>query len=445
MVMLDKSEDLAAASDSTGADKAGLKITSTKKKAVAKSTSSGSRAKGAGKKPGRGKTRRKRQVDSKVKSAQKTGAGARTRQARPYPAAPFEESLVLADAIQKFAAGEKVRRLTLLKQMDRSPTSSSTQMLITNSSKYGLTTGSYAADWIELTKDGKAASSPDADRISKLPAQFKLAIENTDPFRVLYEEYKNKKLPSHDVLKDVLREQGVPEEHISECVDTFIVNSKFLGLLQTIAGSEVLVSIEQLLDEGAGSGKSSAVVTSSAAAMRSAVLDSGSKTKWENVCFYISPIGDEDSEIRKHSDLFLSSIVEPSLEEFGLIVVRADMIGEAGMITSQVLEHVMRAKLAIVDLSWHNPNAFYEMAIRHACKLPIIQVCRRADRLPFDVNQVRTVVIDTTDIYTFTPRLETYRSEIASQVRAVLKDPIANSNPLTVFFPGFEVNIPREK
>jgi hypothetical protein len=95
--------------------------------------------------------------------------------------------------------------------------------------------------------------------------------------------------------------------------------------------------------------------------------------------------------------------------------VRADKIGEPGMIPGQVIEHIMRAKLVVVDMSYHNPNVFYEMALRHACRLPIVQISRKADRLPFDVNQMRTVVIDTTDIYALVPKLETYRSEIATQ------------------------------
>lgn len=317
------------------------------------------------------------------------------------------------------------------------------QMLITNSGKYGLTAGSYTAEYFALTDVGRVASAPQADRHAKLSAQFKLAIEAIQPFQILYSEYKNKKLPAHDVLKDVLTDDGVPQERILECVDTFIVNAKFLGLLQTIAGSEMLVPIEQVLDE------SRATVTATKAG-GVAVSTHGAdgiapKTRWSKVCFYISPIGDDDSEIRKHSDVFLSSIVEPALREFGLEVVRADKIGQGGMITSQVLEHVMRSKLAIVDLSWHNPNAFYEMAIRHACKLPIIQICRKADSLPFDVNQIRTVVIDTTDSYSLVPRLETYRSEIATQARSALNDATENSNPLTVFFPGLEVTIPKEK
>ena len=35
-------------------------------------------------------------------------------------------------------------------------------------------------------------------------------------------------------------------------------------------------------------------------------------------CFYITPIGDEGSEERKHSDLFMGALIEPPLAQFGL-------------------------------------------------------------------------------------------------------------------------------
>jgi len=164
--------------------------------------------------------------------------------------------------------------------------------------------------------------------------------------------------------------------------------------------------------------------------------------QWHKSCFYITPIGAEDSEERRHSDMFLSSLIEPALLGFDLEVVRADKIAQPGMITSQVLEHVLRARLVIADLSFHNPNVFYEVALRHATKLPVVQICRRKDGLPFDVNQVRTISLDTTGIYTLIPKLETYRSEIATQVRAAL-DGQGSSNPISVFFPGFVVTIPK--
>ena len=143
---------------------------------------------------------------------------------------------------------------------------------------------------------------------------------------------------------------------------------------------------------------------------------------WILSCFYISPIGAEGTEVRKHSDLFLNSIVEPALRDFDLTVVRADKIGELGMIMLQILEHLLKAKLVIVDLSFHNPNVFYELAIRHASKLPIIQLIRKSELL-FLCYEVCTIEIDTTDIYSLVPKLETYRSEIATHVRQALTNP----------------------
>jgi hypothetical protein len=377
----------------------------------------------------------------KPKQKGRTAVTKRTRTPRPYPASSFSDALPLAEAIHKIASGEKVRRLTLLKQMNRSPTSSGTKMLITNSGKYGLTTGSYAAEWLELTQVGKVASASESASREKRQAQFDLAIKGVAPFALLYEKCVGKKLPSHDVLKDMLSEAEIEVEDPAECIDTFVVNTKDLGLLQTIAGAETLVSIESVLDD-LGAIRLNRVAIPAGVGSSGADHLTASSRDWSKVCFMVTPIGDDESEWRKHSDLFLSSLVEPAMKEFGLQVVRADRIGEAGMITAQILEHVMRAKLVIVDMSFHNPNVFYEMALRHACQLPVIQIIRKCDRLPFDVNQVRTVVVDTTDIYTLIPKLETYRSEIATQVRAALADGQTTSNPISVFFPGFKVTIP---
>ncbi len=263
---------------------------------------------------------------------------------RPYPASSFEDARPLADAIMRIASGEKVRRLTLLEKMDRTPTSSSTQMLITNSSKYGITKGSYAAEWIKLTDDGKLACDITIDPKKRLSTQFKLAIENIPPFQILYKEYVGKKLPAHEVMRDALAESDQKIPDFKECIDFFVVNAKYLGLLRPIAGAETLVSIEQILDESA--------ITES---LPRATAEIGStvafldpiQNNWDSVCFYVAPIGDENSETRKHSNLFMESLIEPAIKGLGLNVIRADKIAEPGMITANVLEHLKKARLVI--------------------------------------------------------------------------------------------------
>lgn len=381
-----------------------------------------------------------------TKSVRTTAEHSRQRgPARSFPASSFAESLTLATAIWQFAAGERVRRLTLFDSLDKSPESGPSRQLITNSTRYGLTTGSYAAEYLELTPIGSIASNPDSPLADRLQAQVDLGIKGIPPFAALYENYKGKKLPGHAVIKDFLKDHGVPEADAQECIDTFIVNAKGLGMLRTISGAERIISTEQLLEEAQRGtpiepeAPGAPVALATAPVVRSRVPGATARpaSEWSSICFYVTPIGREGSEERQHSDLFLSSIVEPAVAEFGLQVVRADQIGKPGMITAQIIEHLVKARLVVADLSFHNPNVFYEVALRHACRLPIVQLTRAADPIPFDLDQFRTVQVDTTSIYTLVPRLESLRSEVANQIRRALSDPADVDNPLTVFYPAF--------
>jgi len=132
----------------------------------------------------------------------------------------------------------------------------------------------------------------------------------------------------------------------------------------------------------------------------------------------------------------LGTFIEPALQSFNLKVVRADGIDKPGIITKQVIEHIIRSRLVIVDLSYHNPNVFYELALRHMMRLPIVQIICKADNIPFDINQMRTVVIDTTDIFTPVPKITSYQSEISSQIRRALENADSVETPISTYFPG---------
>src|SRR5215472_13179804 len=90
-------------------------------------------------------------------------------------------------------------------------------------------------------------------------------------------------------------------------------------------------------------------------------------------CFVIAPIGPKDSDIRKRSDQVLKHIFKKALAE-KFEVIRGDNIDEPGMITLQVLRAVQESDLVIADLTGHNPNVLYELAVRHAMEKPIIHV-----------------------------------------------------------------------
>jgi len=357
---------------------------------------------------------------------------------RAFPTCSFEDALVIANAIQQFSVGEPIRRITLFDHLKKSPESSASRALITNSAKYGLTKGNYQSELIELTDDGKIASSDELSPREVARARVKLGIQSIAPFNFLYEKFAGNKLPSRAVLSDALTESGVAESLLEEAVDTFIVNAKFVGVLKALSGAERLISVDHLLDSipSTPGGTPAADLSASTVATQS-----NSSTAWDAVCFYITPIGSEDSEFRQHSDLFLSSIVEPALEPFKLKVIRADMIEKPGFITKQIIQYLLKSRLVIADLSFHNPNVFYELAIRHAARLPTVQITRSKDVIPFDVNPSRTITIDCSGIYTLVPQLETYKSQIAAQVRSALDDPSSVDNPISIFWPSMKIEL----
>ena len=321
-------------------------------------------------------------ISSKTDTADHSQPGVK----RNFPSLNFEEALALPLAIQQFASGQKVRRLTLFENLGKAPDSGPSRQLVTNSAKYGLTKGSYVAEHLELTPDGRTATNPDVPKRDQRAARFRLAIENIAPFKSLYERFKGNKLPAQAVLRDALLDSGYSEDESNAAIDLFLVNAKFLQLLRTIGGAERLLPIEHIIEElPAASDSQHRPALSPTVGSGPTAPGSASTSEWSKVCFYISPIGALDSEHRMHSDLFLGSIIEPAMEELGLNVIRADQIGKPGMITSQVLEHVLKSRLVIADLSFHNPNVFYELSLRHVSRLPTVQVIREADPLPFDL------------------------------------------------------------
>lgn len=359
------------------------------------------------------------------------------RSQRSFPASTFEEPLDFAKAVYQIGSGQSVKRLTLFDQLGKSPESGASRQLIINSGKYGLTKGGMQAENIELTSDGYKAVDDQVDDRERAKVRAQLAILNIEPFQKLYEKFVGNKLPAHAVLIDAAKDAGIDAHHAAEAVDTFVVNLRFVGLLRMLSGAERIISLDMML----GDMPQVTPTLSRQTTSHSTSIVTSEHAQFDSTCFYIAPIGEEGSEPRKHSDLFLGTIVEPAMEPFKLKVVRADAIDKPGVITRQIIEYIMRSRLVIADLSFHNPNVFYELALRHAVKLPIVQLVRSVDRIPFDVNQMRTIHIDTTDIYSFAPRIETYRAEIANQVRRALEADHIVDTPISIYFPNLSVNL----
>lgn len=110
-------------------------------------------------------------------------------------------------------------------------------------------------------------------------------------------------------------------------------------------------------------------------------------------CFVVGPIGGDESDDRIHADWLLEEIIEPVFKDnfTDFSVTRADKISNPGQITSQVITTLLDADLVIADLTTLNPNAFYEIGIRHTIQKPIIHMHLEGQSIPFDIAPFRSI------------------------------------------------------
>lgn len=115
------------------------------------------------------------------------------------------------------------------------------------------------------------------------------------------------------------------------------------------------------------------------------------KIKGCDICFIITPIGDDGSITRKKTDGLIDNVIKPVCGKLNLKAIPAHEIDKPGSITNQVIQMIMDAKMVIANLTELNPNVMYELAIRHAAKLPVICLAEEGTKLPFDITTERTV------------------------------------------------------
>lgn len=120
-------------------------------------------------------------------------------------------------------------------------------------------------------------------------------------------------------------------------------------------------------------------------------------------CFVIMAIGEQivddttvtSASLRsKYDDLIKEAILKarPSLE-----VIRADDVSLPGTITTDIITRLMHSNYVVADVTFPNPNVFYELGLRHACRSGTIIIKDKAGpRVPFDIAHLRYVEYENT-------------------------------------------------
>jgi hypothetical protein len=152
----------------------------------------------------------------------------------------------------------------------------------------------------------------------------------------------------------------------------------------------------------------------------------------EKLCFAIMPIGGQQDgerrEVRRRSDQILREIIRPVAEGLGYKTERADEISQPGSVIHQMVSYLRNAELVVADLTGHNANVFYELAIRHMAGKPVVSIIEEGEDIPFDVAQLRTIEVDHND----NDSIERCKNHLERQIRSVEQKPEASSIPVVV-------------
>lgn len=152
-------------------------------------------------------------------------------------------------------------------------------------------------------------------------------------------------------------------------------------------------------------------------------------------CFVIGPIGAPDTDIRLWSDDIFHNLVEPVASENGYKAFRIIDASRPGDITAQIIEALYKSDLVVADLTGHNPNAFYELAIRHSTGKPFIHMSDNTSSIPFDISPLSTVEIRSNG---FAATKITFE-ELNKHFQSVINDEAVFENPVSRYQSRVEI------
>lgn len=357
------------------------------------------------------------------------------------PRRTLEQAIAVAKILHDAYAGKGASWEQLAQALDLKTTNNNFKYLVWSAQAYGLVIKDEKKEF-SLSEVGRKIVAPMYDGEDS-EGQSK-AVMTPALLSKFFTDYNGHPLPGAAHFPNVLESKyDVPRDRAEEAIETITKNGEFAGILEHPSdGASPIVRISGVAQASGARAESVSQSASDQGLPASPVNQD--QHDWSKTCFYITPIGEEGSEARKHADMMLKHLLEPVLATAKFRVVRADKIERAGIITQQVLEYLVKSRLCVADLSFGNPNVFYELGVRHMTKLPTIQVVRKVDKIPFDVSQGRTITLDTSDVYTIMDRFDSGRRELAEHVKSCASSADAGpeGNPVAVYLPELVVKLP---
>jgi O-acetyl-ADP-ribose deacetylase (regulator of RNase III) len=143
-------------------------------------------------------------------------------------------------------------------------------------------------------------------------------------------------------------------------------------------------------------------------------------------CFVIMPFGTkkekrpDGTEVEIDFDYVYHELIKKAIESLGVVCDRCDEIIDTGPIHAKMFNGIFDADVAVVDVSFMNPNVYYELGVRHALNKHTTLVIRKNSNQPppFNISGLNVLGYDIDD----NAKLDASRKMIGEYVRKGLRE-----------------------
>ena len=127
-------------------------------------------------------------------------------------------------------------------------------------------------------------------------------------------------------------------------------------------------------------------------------------------CFVVMGYGirfDLSSKKKINLDAIYKDIIKPAVSACGYECIRGDEVLDSGLIDESMYYGILESDLVVADITTLNPNAIYELGVRHGVRrFRTIIMMESGDKFFFDLNHNRTLT------YTYYKNPEKYNEGV---------------------------------
>jgi len=117
-----------------------------------------------------------------------------------------------------------------------------------------------------------------------------------------------------------------------------------------------------------------------------------------DICFVMMPFGEKvnAANVKIDFDEVYNTLLRPAIKKAGLEDYRGDEVNSGAQLMKSMYGRILLCDFAIADITFDNPNVFYELGVRHAVR-PFTTILireRNMGKIPFDLSTVQVLSYD---------------------------------------------------